>query len=60
VLDYVPWEWVGESLVVCDAHQFILQIHASTFGTGWQGEMVQHREVFHGLGVPDVAEFDSD
>jgi hypothetical protein len=51
--------WVGKSWVVHDAHLFILQIHASSFETSWQGEMVWHRKVFHGLGVQDVTEFDS-
>jgi hypothetical protein len=47
--------------MVHDAHLFILQIHASSFGAGWWGEMVaQHREAFHRLGVQDVAEFYSD
>jgi hypothetical protein len=46
-LDYVPREWVEESLVVCDDHLFILQIHRSSFETSWQEEMVLHREAFH-------------
>jgi hypothetical protein len=45
--------------VVLIAHLFILQIHASTFGTDWQGEILWHRESFHRLGVQDVTEFDS-
>jgi hypothetical protein len=52
--------WVGESHVLCDAHLFVLQIHTSSFEINWQREMAMHREVFHGLGVQDVAEFDSD
>jgi hypothetical protein len=43
VLDYVPRGWVGELgvvHVVCDAHLFILQILASSFGICWWGEMV--------------------
>jgi hypothetical protein len=59
-LDYVPMGWVGESHVLCDAHLFVLQIHTSSFEINWQREMAMHREVFHGLGVQDVAEFDSD
>jgi hypothetical protein len=57
VLDYVPKGWVGELCMVCDAHLFVLQIHASSFGTGWWGEVVQRREAFNGLGV-EIAEFD--
>jgi hypothetical protein len=45
---------------VCDAHLFVLQIHVSSFGTGWQKEMAQNWEAFHGLGIQDVIEFDSD
>jgi hypothetical protein len=52
--------------MVHDAHLFILKIHASSFGTDWRGEMTHFffsvawcREGFHGLGVQDVAEFDS-
>jgi hypothetical protein len=65
-LDYVPGRWVGELHVVHDAHLFVLQIHISSFGTGWQGEMcallsaLGCREAFHRLGVQDVAELDSD
>jgi hypothetical protein len=47
-------------VVLCDAHLFVLQIHASSFGTSWWGEIVQHRNAFHGLGVQDVTEFHSD
>jgi hypothetical protein len=46
--------------VVCDAYLFILQIHTGSFETGWQGEMVWHRETFHGLGAKDIIEFNSD
>jgi hypothetical protein len=46
--------------VVYDAHLFVLQIHASSLGTSQWGEMVQHKEAFHGLGVQDVTEFDSE
>jgi hypothetical protein len=49
-----------ESCVMGDAHLFILQILASSFETSWQGEMAWCREAFHGLGVQDVAEIDSD
>jgi hypothetical protein len=38
-LDYVPKWWVGELHVVHDAHLFILQIHACSFGTIEEGEM---------------------
>jgi hypothetical protein len=64
-LDYVPGRWVGESHMVRDAHLLILQIHTSSFGSSLWGEMVYHfsmawhREAFHGLGVQDVAEFNS-
>jgi hypothetical protein len=40
VLVYVPGEWVGESHVICDAHLLVVQIHTSSFGTGWCEEMV--------------------
>jgi hypothetical protein len=46
--------------MMCDAHLFVLQIHASNFETGWWGEMAQCMEAFHRLGVQDVTEFDSD
>jgi hypothetical protein len=46
--------------MVRDAHLFILQFHASSFGNGQWGEMVQNRDAFHGLGVQDVTEFSSD
>jgi hypothetical protein len=36
--------------VVRDGHLFLLQIHISSFETGWQGEMTQRKEAFHGLG----------
>jgi hypothetical protein len=44
-LYYFPQEWVGESHVVCDAHLFILQIHA-----GWQEEMASPLSVWCGIG----------
>jgi hypothetical protein len=66
-LDYFPGVWVGESHVVFDAHLFVLQFHTCSFGAGWWGEKallffsaVWHSEAFHGLGVQDVADFDSD
>jgi hypothetical protein len=41
--------------------QFLLQFYAGSFGASWWGKMVVcHREAFHGVGVQDVAEFDSD
>jgi hypothetical protein len=46
--------------MVLDAHLFILQIHASSFGTVWHNEMAHHREVFYGLVVQDGTEFNSD
>jgi hypothetical protein len=46
--------------VVRDAHRFVLQTHASNFETGWQAEMVQHKEAFHWLRVQDVAELNPD
>jgi hypothetical protein len=52
---------------VHDAYLFVLQIHTSSFGAALWGGMVplffsvaQDREVFHGLSVQGVAEFDSD
>jgi hypothetical protein len=39
VLEYFPGGWVGELHMVHDAHLFILQFHASSFGAGWQEEM---------------------
>jgi hypothetical protein len=50
----------GVALVVHDTHLFVLQLHPSSFETGWWGEMALCREAFHGLGVQDIAEFDSD
>jgi hypothetical protein len=44
--------------VVHDAHMFVLWFHTSNVTTFFS--MVQHREVFHRLGVQDVTEFDSD
>jgi hypothetical protein len=59
--------WVGKSHLVCDAHLLVLHIHTSSFGAHQLGEMVQlfseqrrSKEAFHGLGVQDIAEFDSD
>jgi hypothetical protein len=46
--------------MVHDAHLFVLQIHTRNFETGLWGEMAQHREAFHGLGVQEVTEFDFD
>jgi hypothetical protein len=39
VLYYVPGGggWIGESAIVHDAHPFILQIHASSFGARQAG-----------------------
>jgi hypothetical protein len=44
-----------------DAHLFILQIHASSFGDSQQGKMTMlfsvqhwHQETFQGIGVQDV------
>jgi hypothetical protein len=37
--------------MVHNAYLFNLHIQASSFDTGWQGEMVRCREAFHGLGV---------
>jgi hypothetical protein len=60
LLDYVPEGWVGESHMISIAHLFVLQIHASSFGTGQWGEMAQNREAFCRLGFQYVTEFDSD
>jgi hypothetical protein len=46
--------------MVHDACLFVLQVHASSFGISWQGEMLWHKEAFHRLGVQDVAQFNSD
>jgi hypothetical protein len=63
-LDYFHRGWAGESHVVCDAQLFILQFHTRCFAVGWRGPLFfsaeWHGEAFHGLGIQDVAEFDSD
>jgi hypothetical protein len=41
---------VGELLVVCDAHLFILQIHINGFGFIWHGEMMLLFSVLCGIG----------
>jgi hypothetical protein len=46
--------------MVCVVHLLILQIHASSFETGWWRKMAWYREACHGLGVQDAAEFNSD
>jgi hypothetical protein len=51
--------------MVHDVHLFLLQIYTSSFElVGRNGiaflSTVKHREAFHGLGVQDVAEFNSD
>jgi hypothetical protein len=46
--------------MVSDTYMFDLQIHMSSFETDWLRKMAQHREAFHGLGVQDVTELDSD
>jgi hypothetical protein len=52
--------------VVHDAHLFLLQFHSGSFVASWWGEMavvfsaVQSEEAFHGLGIQDITEFDSD
>jgi hypothetical protein len=33
-VDYFPRQWVGELHVMCVVHLFILQVYASSFGTG--------------------------
>jgi hypothetical protein len=58
-LDCVPRGWVGQLPVVDDAHLFVLQVHTSSFGISWQGEIMQQQETFHGLGVQDVIEVNS-
>jgi hypothetical protein len=40
---------LGESQMVCDAHLFILQIHASSFRASQQGEMALLFLVLHGI-----------
>jgi hypothetical protein len=51
---------------MCDTHLFLLQIHTRSLGASQQGEMtaflsvVWHKKAFHGLGVQDFTEFDSD
>jgi hypothetical protein len=39
VLDYFPGGCVGKLCVVHDAHMFVLQFHAGSFGASWWGEM---------------------
>jgi hypothetical protein len=39
VLDNFPREYIGESNLVCNAHLFFLQFHASSFEASWQGEI---------------------
>jgi hypothetical protein len=43
-LDYVPGEWVRKLCLVSVAYLFILQVYASRFGTGQQGEMTFRRK----------------
>jgi hypothetical protein len=38
-LDYWLERWIELSCMVCDAHLFILQFHAGSFGAGCQIEM---------------------
>jgi hypothetical protein len=42
--------WVGESLVVCDAHLHILQIHTSSFEVSQWREMAPLFSVWCGIG----------
>jgi hypothetical protein len=63
VLDYVPGEQVGRLHMVRVAHLFI---YASSFELAgrekWHAAFlskVGHRKAFHGLGVLDVTEFNS-
>jgi hypothetical protein len=60
MLDCVSVGWVRESCVEHDVHLFVLQTLASSFETGWWGEMVQCIEAFHKLGVQDVTHFNFD
>jgi hypothetical protein len=41
---------VGELCVVHDAHLFVLQIHTSSFGTSWLGEMASLFSVLCNVG----------
>jgi hypothetical protein len=59
-LGYVLGGSVGDSCVVHDTQLFTLQIHTSSFGTSWQGKMVQHSKALYGLVVQKFADFDSD
>jgi hypothetical protein len=69
VLVYIPWRWIAESRVVRGAHLFTLPIDVqSGLEPQWWrwGEMaptfvrvVWPGEAFQGLGVQDIAEFDS-
>jgi hypothetical protein len=57
----LPGGWLGESLVVHDAHLFVLQIHAHSFELAG-GEKcccfsyAGCKEVFHRLGVQKFAD----
>jgi hypothetical protein len=59
-LDYVPRGWVVESCMVSDAHLFVMQIHAAGRNCATFFSVPWLKKAFHGLGVQDVAEFDSD
>jgi hypothetical protein len=66
VLDYFPSVGVGKSHMVCDAHLFFCSFTEATLelanGKRWPTFLsaAWHRAAFHGLGIQDVTEFDSD
>jgi hypothetical protein len=50
-LDYFPREgWGGEPCMVCDAHMYLLQFHAGSFGAGSWGKVVLLFSMQHGVG----------
>jgi hypothetical protein len=59
-LDYVPGGVRRGVMHGACCHLFVWQVYTSSFGTGWQGVMMQHKEAFCGLEVQDVSEFNSD
>jgi hypothetical protein len=51
---------VGDLCMMCDAHLFVMQIHAAGRNCATFFSVPWLKKAFHGLGVQDVAEFDSD
>jgi hypothetical protein len=50
-LNYFPGvgRWVGEQHMVLDAHLYLLQFNAGSFGASYQGEMVWLFSVWCGI-----------